>query len=90
MHKVNSICFDYHNWNDYEDMWYDIKEVIKILTKNNYIVVVREEDFQLVYVDFETADTSLGAPYPMWLLPEEAERLEFDDETKEGDNEWSF
>ena len=76
MHDVNEICFDLENYDkDRDDMWYDIMNVLKILCRNGYKIVIRQEDFGLTFIEFESGNEGLGCPQPMWLDPEEIEEL---------------
>ena len=84
MNQVNTICFDTVNYEDSEKgnsylMWSDIVDVMRILAKNNYIMVVRPDDCGLTYLEFQSQDVNLGEPYPFWLSPEEEERLNCND-----------
>ena len=83
--KVNSICFSPDSYDDKSDLWYELLDVVKALINNNYIINIREGDFGFVYLDFESASKSLGAPYPYWLTPEQAEQLWFMNEENEVD-----
>lgn len=83
--KVNSICFSPDYYDDESDLWYDLLDVVRALIKNNYIINIRLEDFGLVFLDFESANKELGAPYPYWLTPEKAEQLWFMNEENKVD-----
>lgn len=85
MHQVNSIYFDPDNYESEYLMWDDITEMMRILCKNDHIIVVRQDEFGQVFLDFETANRELGAPFPFWLSPEEEESVVWDDAEDEED-----
>ena len=76
INEIKYICFDKKNYEDDSDMWFDIMQLLTILSKNYYISVVHPEDCNLVHIYFESAKTDLGAPYPVWLTPEQEEALQ--------------
>ena len=62
MLKPNSVVFMLDQYNDkYEDMWYDISMMIKILTTANYICKVYNDDGpDIVIVEYLEADEELA------------------------------
>ena len=75
MQKANRIvvCMeDYKNKEEFENA---IKEAVKVLLDNNYIMTIRWDDkgLGIVVIDFNHDDQSYGDYYPYWLLPEEIE-----------------
>lgn len=91
MHDVNEVVLDPMNYEDKDDMWYCALDLLKALTKNGYISVVKEDDFGLLNISFESEDRDFGSYYPFWLSPQEAERLVYDDElAKKAEQELLF
>ena len=93
MQRVNTIVLqpeyytDNNELNDYK-MWDDVSILLNILTKNNCVAVVKQDDFQNIFIEFETEDREMGDPYPWWLSQEELETVIWDDEIcKSGDEE---
>lgn len=75
-----TICRDtYKTQKDFENA---IKKAIMVLLDNEYIMTVRYDEpaFGIVCIDYDNADLTLGAPYPMWLTPTERETIIYDDE----------
>ena len=86
MTSVNSVCFDSLNYKDEYDMWYSINDLVRVLIKNRYIVMIEDVECGMIEVTFENDDKSLGGPYPLWLTPEEIDSLSayhYDAEPKE-------
>jgi len=72
--NVNTMVFteDKYN-NDLKAMWRDVGEFIRILITNGYIVSVRDDDYNIIVVEFEEGDPEFGCPTLQWLDPEEFE-----------------
>ena len=83
MHQVNSIYFDPQKYESDYEMWSDVTEVMRVLCKNDHIIVVNQDEFGQVFLDFESADRELGAPFPFWLSPEEEESVVWDSEEED-------
>ena len=64
---------------DYEsDFEYDraILSAVKLLTEARYILTVELEEKNIFVIRYDHANRDYGTPYPYWLTPEAAERLE--------------
>ncbi len=77
MNSVNriTICKDkYKTQDDFENV---IKKAIMLLLDNGYIMTVRydEPGLGIVCLDYNYADRSFGTDYPVWLSPEEQEKI---------------
>ncbi len=82
--KYNSISFNPESYDDDINlMWMDIGEVVRMLLKNNYLAVCRQEDFGIVVLDFEFADRDYGCDYPVWLSPSEEDTVIWDSDEAE-------
>ena len=84
MNKVNTIVFckdDYKTEQDWKDA---IRDAIFLLLNAQYQMVIRydEPGLGIICVDFESSDETLGAPWPYWLTPSEAESIITDEERK--------
>ena len=76
MNDVNSIIFDLRDYDTIEEMWKDIADAMRILTrKRKYIVQFKHEDCDIYVLEFNYADRSYGCAYPYWLTPEQEEKL---------------
>lgn len=77
--QISSVEFlpDQYDDNEYI-MWQDIAEFIRIMLKNKYVFVVKQEDFGIVSLEYEYADREFGGDYPVWLSPEEEESVAWD------------
>ena len=71
METVPYIAFDAKEYEDINDMWYDVKDVIAALVKNNYEILIRYEDAGIYILEFEKNDTSYGSPMAFWLTPDD-------------------
>lgn len=75
---------------DYEtnETFHDaIRDVVKVLLDNNYIMTIRYDDkgLGIVCVDYGYADESYGDYYPRWLSPYEYESIIWGHERGEED-----
>lgn len=82
MNKVNTIVFckdDYKTEQDWKDA---IRDATFLLLNAQYQMVIRydEPGLGIICVDFESSDETLGAPWPYWLTPSEAESVITDEE----------
>lgn len=92
MNDVNTIviCRDtYTTQSDFQDA---IRDAIMVLLNNDYIMTVSydEKGLGIVRIDYEDADQSVGAPYPYWLTPEEAESVIRYQEEMKGDSKMLY
>ena len=73
MNSVNriTICKDrYKTQDDFENA---IKRAVMLLLENDYIMTIKYDEpaLGIVCIDYNYADRSLGAEYPIWLSPDE-------------------
>ena len=73
MNSVNriTICKDrYKTQDDFENA---IKRAVMLLLENDYIMTIKYDEpaLGIVCIDYNCADRSFGAEYPVWLSPEE-------------------
>lgn len=76
MNSVNriTICKDrYKTQDDFENA---IKRAVMLLLENDYIMTIKYDEpaLGIVCIDYNDADQTLGAEYPIWLNPEEQEK----------------
>lgn len=90
MTKVNTIVFckeDYKTEQEWEDA---VRDATFILLNAQYQMVIKydEPGLGIIRIDFESADESLGAPWPYWLTIDQAEHLLYEySEANEEDSE---
>ena len=82
MTRVNTIVFckeDYKTEQDWKDA---VRDAVFLLLNAQYQMVIRydEPGLGIICVDFESSDETLGAPWPYWLTPLEAESVVTDKE----------
>ena len=85
MKEVNSLVICRDNYSTREE-WEDaIKKMVMSLLEARQIMTVYYDEHGLGIVTFEfnPDDQKLGADYPCWLSPEEAESVIWDDEREE-------
>ena len=73
MNSVNriTICRDkYKTQDDFENA---IKRAVMLLLENDYIMTIKYDEpaLGIVCIDYNYADHSFGADYPVWLSPTE-------------------
>ena len=78
MNSVNriTICKDrYKTQDDFENA---IKRAVMLLLENDYIMTIKYDEpaLGIVCIDYNYADRSFGAEYPILLSPEEQENIE--------------
>lgn len=75
----NQIVFTEENYgNSRKEMFAAVAQQLDVLFKNNYICMVREEDFGIIVIEFEHDNriVDYGSPRPCWLTSEELWELE--------------
>lgn len=77
MNSVNriTICKDrYKTQDDFENA---IKRAVMLLLENDYIMTIKYDEpaLGIVCIDYNYADRSFGAEYPIWLNSEEQEKI---------------
>lgn len=77
MNSVNriTICKDrYKTQDDFENA---IKRAVMLLLENDYIMTIKYDEpaLGIVCIDYNYADRSFGAEYPIWLNSEEEEKI---------------
>lgn len=77
MHKVNSLLLKKDSFDSQEAFEDAIKRAVMVLLENEYVMTIRwdERSLGFVAIDYSEGDLGLGAPYPYWLSPEEAEEI---------------
>ena len=89
MTRVNTIVFckdDYKTEQEWKDA---VRDATFILLNAQYQMVIKydEPGLGIIRIDFESADESLGAPWPYWLTTDQAEHLLYEySETNEEDS----
>ena len=66
------------SYDDLDAMWEDITTFIRILLNNSYTVVIRDDDVDIIVVEYnyDTSKTDYGTPELEWITLDEAEALE--------------
>ena len=59
-------------------MWQDIAKQLEILTKNNYVAIVYDDDVDIIVIQYEHDEhiEPWGCANPYWLTEEDVELLE--------------
>lgn len=70
---VFEMAFGTDSYENEADMWNDIRDFLRIMTKNDYVGVIEEEDFGVYVVRYGYKDAELGCSHPEWLDGEEYE-----------------
>lgn len=83
MNNTNEIVICRDEYKSKEEFENAIKDAIMVLLNNNYIMTVRwdEKGFGIVAIDYNSDDQSYGDAYPYWLLPEEIESVELENDS---------
>ena len=65
------------NYDDLDAMWEDITTFIRILLNNSYTVVIRDDDIDIIVVEYnyDTSKTDYGTPELEWITLDKAEVL---------------
>lgn len=84
MNKINTLALDSDKYKSKEEFENAIKNAIILLLDAGYIATIRydanDKGLGIVVIDYDYADLKLGAAYPYWLYPEEAESIIYNDE----------
>lgn len=89
MNEVNSLVLcreDYDSQEEFED---NIKTAVMVLLRAGYIMTVRydEPGLGIIAIDYDYVDGMYGGKYPVWLSPDEADSVIWDEERKEDNYE---
>lgn len=83
MHKVNELVLCRENYKSQEEFENEIKKAVMLLLNANQIMTIRydEKGLGIIVIEYKDADQSYGDYYPYWLLPDEVESIEFNNDT---------
>jgi len=73
--EANRITFILDNYSSEEEMFNDVANTLRILTKNDEICTFEYEDCGVYVLQHNYADISFGTSYPLWVTSEEAEQV---------------
>lgn len=84
--EVNEIVLSREQHGD--RLWEEVANILRILTKNEEICVVYDDDVDVIVIQHEHKDKGFGGDYwgvvnPYWLEPEDVEYLESREEIEE-------
>ena len=70
---VNRITFNPEKYKNEVEMWKDITSFMQMLLKNEYVMVVREEDFGIITIEYnyDTNCDCYGVANPYWISQDE-------------------
>lgn len=68
---VSIITIDKKRYEDQYDFEDAVSNIIFTLMKNGYIMTVKEEDKDLVVIEYDYQDACFGGRYPCWLDEDE-------------------
>jgi RimJ/RimL family protein N-acetyltransferase len=70
-------------------MWEDIKRFIRLLLNNDYTMVIRDDDVDIIVIEYEHNELAetWGCPNPHWFTEEEAYSIEQLNESDSKENE---
>ena len=82
MNKVNELVLCRENYESQEEFEDEIKKAVMLLLNENYIITVRydEKGFGIIAIEYESANQDYGGYYPYWLMPNEIEKIIYDQE----------
>ena len=85
MRKMNEMVFSSECYNNSDEMWRDVANFLRLLTKNEYIATVRDDDINIIVIEYEHNELCepWGCPNPVWLTEEEALTVNYEDDTTE-------
>lgn len=70
---VNRMTFNPEKYKNEVEMWKDITSFMQTLLKNEYVMVVREEDFGIIEVEYNYDERKdcYGSANPYWISQDE-------------------
>jgi hypothetical protein len=73
MKEVNEITLSLKNYGSEKELWDDIRDQIRILTKNNRLVLIRCDEPGLgnYILEYEYNDPNWAKVVPVWLRDDE-------------------
>lgn len=72
MSDINELIFTLKPYEDNEyEMWEDIATVIRVLIKNQYEVSIRDDDVNIIVLDYNKEDPEYGLPRIRWMTDDD-------------------
>lgn len=75
MNKLyDEMVFSINSYNNKDEMWRDISSFIQLLVKNDYIAVIRDDDVDIIVVEFGHDENKeyWGCPRVEWVEDEDS------------------
>ena len=85
MNRVNELIICRDNYNSKEEFENAIKDAVMLLLNAEYVMKVRydEKGLGIVVIEYNSGNQEYGYAYPYWLMPEEYERIVWNDDESE-------
>lgn len=84
MNKVNTLVLCKEHYKSEEEFEKVIKDAIMLLLNAEYVMTIKydanDKEMGIVVIEYNYAELELGAAYPYWLYPEEAESIIYNNE----------
>lgn len=79
---VNTLVICKKCYNSEKEFYEEIKETIKVLLNNEYIMTVRydEKNLGIVVIEYDSMNLALGGLYPYWLTEDQMLGVEVENE----------
>ena len=78
MNKLyDEMVFSINNYNNKDEMWRDISLFIQLLVRNDYVAVIRDDDIDVIVVEFGHDENKeyWGCPRVEWIEDSEDSEL---------------
>jgi hypothetical protein len=62
-----------------EQLWEKVGEQLHLLIQAGYVCVVREDEFDIVTIEYQHGNYEYGYARPCWLYPKEEETVAYKD-----------
>lgn len=76
METVSTITLDRKKYDDQFDFEDAVNQIIFTLLRNGYVMTVRQDDFDIVSIEFDYQNLAFGGAIPCWLTEDELVSLE--------------
>ena len=82
MKKINELILCRSDYVSQEDFENEIKKAVMLLLNANQIMTIRydEKGLGIIAIEYECANQDDGGYYPYWLMPNEIEKIIYDQE----------
>ncbi len=81
MNRVNELVLYRKEYETKTEFKQRLADAIIVLLESECICKIKEDEKDIIVIEYENADQLLGNPYLYWLTPEQVESIPLDDDS---------